>query len=282
MAQLQSNGITGGCLSVQDSISWGNDNAVYCSHYNPVSGDTAITSVCFKYDSTTVELSSFQRAISIFLRPSADFNHYVIATVSGNKKIELITYGWVNTPYPNLSLLHNHWYSYKLSTAFFGAASQVYIKAEVFELGVSGTSSPALVNSSSGTINDNVLAVDTNIEVSITGATYGGCLYMDDFRFYGRKGSSNCVGSTGLENPVINNAINIHYSPVENTLHLNNEGVGSEMIITVFNAKGEKVLESKTSHRRTEINTAALANGLYMMQCKVGNATKNFKFVLSK
>lgn len=283
ITQVQTNGITGGCLLVPDSISWGNDNAIYCTMYKPNSGDTTVTSICFKYDSTTVQLSSFQRAMSIFLRPSADFNHYVIATVSGNKKIELITYGWVNTPYPNLNLLHNHWYQYKLSTAFFGAVFQVYIKAEVFDLGLSGTSPPALINSSSGTITDNILAVDTAIQVSVTGATYGGCIYLDDFHFHGRKGFSNCTNVTGIENLVVPGTVSIYYSPGENIVHvIRNERSVSEMIISIFNAEGKKVMENKISGIRTDINISCLTDGFYIARCKTVNETKNLKIFLSK
>lgn len=31
LTQIQTNGITGGCLSTPDSVNWGNDNAIYCS-----------------------------------------------------------------------------------------------------------------------------------------------------------------------------------------------------------------------------------------------------------
>ena len=31
--QIQTNGITGGCLETPQTISWGNDNAIYCTRY---------------------------------------------------------------------------------------------------------------------------------------------------------------------------------------------------------------------------------------------------------
>ncbi len=282
MTQIQTNGITGGCVTVPDSISWGNDNAVYCSHYHPNSGDTTVTSINFKYNSGSVVLSSYQRAISIFLRPSADFNHYVIATVSGNKNIELITYGWVNTPYPNLNLLDNHWYNYRLTTAFFSSLSQVYIRADVFDLGLTGTSIPSLVNSSSGTITDNILAADTSIDVSITGASYGGCLYLDDFRFHGRKGLSNCASSTGMTDYISPSNLNMLFSSAENTLHISNFNSGNEMHVSVFNAEGKKVVERNANSSKFNINLSSLANGFYTVQCTAGNEIKNLKLVVNK
>ena len=137
LVQIQTNGITGGCLQTPDSVDWGNANAYYCSRYAPQIGDTARTSICFKYDSTQINLPSYQRALSIWLWPNADFNHYIIASVSGNKKLELLTYSWSNNPYPDLALWHDHWYRYELRAIFQGGAgNQVVIQAEVSDLGL--------------------------------------------------------------------------------------------------------------------------------------------------
>ncbi|HKR04161.1 MAG TPA: T9SS type A sorting domain-containing protein [Bacteroidia bacterium] len=281
--QIQTNGITGGCLTIPDSVSWGNDNAIYCSRYKPNSGDTTVTSICFKYDSTTVNLGSFQRALSIFLRPYADFNHYVIATVSGNKKLELITYGWVNTPYPDLNLLHNHWYRYILTTAFFSATFQVYIKAEVLDIGLTGTFPPIPVNSSSGTITDNILAVDTAIEVSILGATYGGCAYLDDFHFHGRKGFSNCILNTGISESSAEQNFFVYPSPASHVLHVENNSVNVHMQeITILNAVGEKIKAYSVFEKKADLDISALTNGLYFVNCRSGNETRNFKIVVCK
>jgi len=280
-AQIQTNGITGGCLSVPDSASWGNDNAIYCSKYKPNSGDTAVTAISFKYDSTTVNLSSFQRATSIFLRPWADFNHYVIATVSGNKKIELITYGWVNTPYPNLNLLHNHWYRYVLTTAFFSAGFQVYIRAEVFDIGLTGTNSPVLVNSSSGTITDNILAVDTAIEVSILGSTYGGCAYIDDFHFHGRKGFSDCVINTGMTENTSSQDIYIYPTLASNILYIENKEMREQDIeIAILNAVGKKVKTFTVAKKKADLDISSLPGGLYFVMCRSQSGTRNFKIII--
>lgn len=280
MAQIQTNGITGGCLTVPDSISWGNDDAIYCSHYHPNSGDTTITSVNFKYDSSTVKLSSYQRAITIFLHPSVDFNHYVIATVSGDKKIELITYGWVNSPYPYLNLLHDHWYNYKLSTAFL-SATQVYVKADVYDLGLMGTSIPALVNTSSGSFTDNILATDTSIQVSVSATSFGGCHYLDDFSFHGRKGVSNCVTSTGINNPKNFTGIEMYYSSIENIIRVTNNNANDKMNVSVFNVCGNKMTEILTMRGSGKINTSALADGFYTARCESEGKIRHLKFVVS-
>ncbi|MFI5218735.1 MAG: T9SS type A sorting domain-containing protein [Bacteroidia bacterium] len=282
ITQIQTNGITGGCLLLEDSIDWGNDRGTYCTAYKPAAGDTAITGVCFKYDSSIVVPSALQRAMTIFMHPWADPNHYVIATISHQKKIELITYAWVNQ-FPPVNLLHQHWYQYTLTTTFFPATFQVYIKAEVFDLGLSGTAAPVLASSASHTITDNVLSIDTAIQVAISGATYGGGIYLDNFHFHGRKGFSNCTNVTGIANPVVPGVLNIYYSPVENTVHvIRNKSSAGEMILSIFNAEGKRVMEDKTSAASAELNISSLPVGFYIAQCKTANETKKFKVLLSK
>jgi hypothetical protein len=282
MVVQQNNGITGGCLFMPDSISWGNDNAIYCTWYKPVAGDTTLTSICFKYDSTTVHATSYERAMSIWLRPHADFNHYVIATAAGNKKIELITYGWVNTPYPNLNLLNGHWYKYNLSVAFFAATFNVYIRADVFDLGVAGTSTPVFVNSSSGNITDNILAVDTAIQVSVTGAAFGGGTYLDNFHFHGGKGISNCI-ITGRVESENKKAVTVFPSVVKNTLHIFKNYFSSENLnVIVFNSRGEKIMERNSSQAKLDVDFYAVANGVYLIQCITENELRNYKIVVAK
>lgn len=278
ITQLQNNGITGGCLDVPDSINWGNDNAIYCSHYNPGQGDTAITEICFKYDSASVQLSSFQRAASIFLNPWADFNHYVIATVSGSKKIEIITYGWVNTPYPSVSLFNNHWYRLRLSTAFFPASANVYINAEVFDLGIGGTGFPSLVNSSNGTISDNILSNDTAIQVSVTGAGKGGCAFLDDFRFNGRKGMSNCIIPTGAINQNTSVAASIYYMAADRKLHILQNSMNQQLSISIYNSEGKKVFIQNTSASSSEFDVSFLRKGIYLVLCRAESKCHTLKF----
>src|SRR5215213_10709680 len=50
LAQITTNGITGGCLTVPATMNWGNDNAVYCSKYIANLGSYCKTNIAFKYD----------------------------------------------------------------------------------------------------------------------------------------------------------------------------------------------------------------------------------------
>ena len=269
MEQIQSDGITGGCLTVPDSISWGNDNAVYCSRYKPLTGDTTVTSLAFKYDSATVHLSSYQRAMSIWMTPYSDFNHYIVATVSPDKKIEILTYGWNNNPYPLLALHSNHWYNYQLTT-IFGANQQVTVEAVVYDLGTTGFGNPVLVNSSSGSFIDNVLSEDTSIQVSITGASYGGTKYLDNFSFHGPEGVSNCINvATGTSEPVDQGTINVFPNPAGKELIISTDQFsGSRMAIV--NLQGQKMMEFYMDEPTKILDVENLTPGIYFLQCQQG------------
>lgn len=267
MSQVENEGITGGCVITPDSSSWGNDNAIYCSKYKPLAGDTTFTSICFKYDSALIHPNSYQRALSIFLRPQADYNHYVIASVSGNKKIELLTYSWNNNPYPPLTLHTNHWYRFDLMVVF-SSSVQVKLTASVFDLGIGGTSDAVLVNSSSGSFNDEVLATDTAIQVSVTSARYGGATHLDNFHFEGRQGFTDCTNvATGIPAEGNNPAIKIYPMPAKDEMVIECEAMLNEQKeATLFNVQGKAVMHFKIYRQQEKLDVHALEAGMYYLR----------------
>src|SRR5204863_381888 len=76
-----SNGITGGCLLTNDTNIWGNDNATYCSKFKGVMDSSYAVSICFKYDTNLIHTSYFERPVSIWLVPGADWNPYFTYTI---------------------------------------------------------------------------------------------------------------------------------------------------------------------------------------------------------
>lgn len=282
ITQIQTNGITGGCLLLEDSIDWGNDRGIYCTAYKPDAGDTAVTGICFKYDSSTVVPSALQRAMTIFMHPWADPNHYVIATISHQKKIELITYAWVNQ-FPPANLLHQHWYQYTLSTAFFPSSFQVYIKAEIFDLGLSGQAVPSLISFADHTISDNVLSVDTAIQVAISGARYGGGTYLDNFHFHGRKGFSNCIVNTVISENNLSENITVFPTIADNILNIiRNENLSGLLKIIIYNMQGEKIAEHETLSEKATMDISTLENGIYIVNCQSADKSVNFKIVVTR
>ena len=285
LSQIQNNGITGGCLATTDSIDWSNNRALYCSHYKPGTGDTSYTSICFKYDTAAMHPGTFQRAMSIWLIPYADFNHYIVASVTGNKKLELLTYSWANNPYPILNMLDRHWYRCILTTAFIGGSlHQVYLKADVFDLGFSGISVPALVNSSSGTINDSVLVADTSIAVYINGAARGGAIYLDDFRFEGREGYSNCVNTlTGISHEAVSHSFSIYPSPAMHTIFVEPNFHPVENIhVVIYDMMGKKLKEITSGEKKIALDVSSLPENIYFMQCSTATNVWTTKITVNK
>lgn len=271
MIQIEAEGITGGSVTVPDSSGWGNDNAIYCSRYKPVTGDTVITAISFKYDSALIHPNSFQRAVSIFLRPQADFNHYIIASVSWNKKIELLTYSWNNNPYPPLTLHSNHWYRFELMV-IFSTIQQIKISATVSDLGVSGSATPVIVNSSSGTFNDEVLAVDTSIQVSLTAARYGGSTHLDNFYFKGRPGLTDCVNIPTSTAPVsANREWSVYPLPASSYIIIERINPGAEVVeATMFNVHGNSVMHFNMEEERKVLDIMSLKPGMYYLRLHSG------------
>jgi len=272
-------GITGGSLIMPDSINWGNDNAIYCTYYKPVASDTMITSICFLYDSAAVHPASFQRPVSIFLHPWADFNHYIIGSVTLNKKIEILSYGWTNTQV-NVNLLNNHWYQLVLSVVGYPATLSVAVKAEVFDLGTTGQSAPVSLNSSAGAFAENILPVDTAIRVSFSGAKIGGALLTDNFHFHGGKGSSTCPSTTGIHDATAITSVKWYPVPASSMLHVS--GMTNETRLTIFNPEGKIVLDQLLYVSESDLDVSSLAEGLYFVRLISGNSTTTGKITISR
>jgi hypothetical protein len=192
--QLTTGGITGGCLATPDSNLWGNFQPTYCYKIKTEQYDTAVNAVSFKYDTTDIDPSAFNRAVSIWLVPSADFNHYSITAINYDKSFQLITYSTVNNPQPVLPLEHGHWYELKVRHQFIpGFAGWMFtVDAYVYDLGIDGLQTPVLIEHESGGANDEIFPTDTAISVQITGSRYGGSSCLDNFYFDALPSADSC------------------------------------------------------------------------------------------
>src|SRR5688572_1175840 len=192
LIQITTNGITGGCLTTPLTVGWGNDNAIYCSKYlNAL--NISVTRLSFKYDTTQINPVNYDRSVSIFLRPSADFNHYVIASITHDSKIQIISYSMTNNM-PVINLLHNHWYEFILTTDIVTASPNWIMNAyaQVNDLGLTGQTPPIPNGSSTISFSDSIFTIDPAVEVSFTATQWGGAKYVDNFRFQGMKSLDSC------------------------------------------------------------------------------------------
>lgn len=265
ITQLQTNGINGGCIATPDSNNWGNDNAHFCTKFKAIvsSSYSFNTSFCFKYDSTIVNPNSFDRVASIWIIPNADFNHYLISSITHDKKIQVISYSSVMST-ASMSLLHNRWYRLSSSVTFDGGVSGdvIHDLVTVYDLGPQGTSTPSLVMLLNHLLNDNILIADTSIDVSITGTRYGGALYIDDFHFEGNLGSDACP-LTGIATAELQQQVVIKQEG--NLIHIKNNS--SKSILTaIYDLTGKMLNSEYIKPGDAEINMEHYSSGLYILK----------------
>jgi hypothetical protein len=262
---ITTNGITGGCLETPLTVNWGNDNAVYCSKYIAVPLNHSTTKLSFKYDSAMVNTANFDRAASIFLRPSADFNHYIIASVTHDKRLQIVSYSYANTP-PLLNLLDNHWYELSLTTVYVSNAPtyQINVSAAVNDLGITGQSTPVNLSISNGTLYDSLFVGDSAVQVSFTAALWGGARYVDNFHYEGLKSADSCaVAPTGIEENFAT-SVHVYPNPVHEMLTVEtNSTAPSEF--RIYDLLSRCVLR-KTVAETTEINLETLPTGPYLWE----------------
>ena len=276
------NGITGGCLVTSDTNNWGNDNAVYCSKFKGMIGTTYTASVCFKYDNTSINLSHFERPVSIWLRPSADWNHYLICTIERTGTFGQLTYGWGNSSSPTLTFQNNYWYRFSIAATFVGGVShQIDIVSSAYDLGINGTGYPSLIGSTSGTFDDDVLIADSAISVSLNGAHWGGSIYLDNFYYQGVKSADSCLFVTGV-NEVMSGNSDLHYSIQNNVLHIESENDFKNAELKIFSLSGQQLLTFKMKTASDEFDLSKLSDGLYLINIKTPERIYTSKFVVMK
>lgn len=275
LTPVTSNGITGGCLGVPTTESWGNNNAIYCSKYMNSSLYSNDTRISFKYDSTQINPINYDRAVSIYLNPEADFNHYVIASITYDKKIQIVSYFAANNPFP-VNLIHNHWYEFILSTSYdmpIPALYEVTAEAQLNDLGPTGLTPPIPAGNSDIVFTDSLLYVDTAVRVSFSGTSWGGAKYLDNFRFQGIKSADSCNATTGTP-AVTDDGVEVFVTG--NAIACTSSH--QELILELYSISGQKIFFKKLPFGHSSVSMNELADGLYFMKIE----TPSGKVVLTK
>ena len=273
---LATNGITGGCVSTPNTVGWGNDNAIYCSKYLDSTNNISNTRISFKYDTTQLNTVNYDRAVSLFLRPAADFNHYVIASINYDKKIQIVTYSVANNPYL-VNMEHNHWYEFILNVTCVSPASvhQIGAWAQLNDLGLTGLDPPVSLGNSSISFYDSLLYVDTAVQVSFTGTLWGGAKYIDNFQFQGVKSADSCNATTGVATV---EAENIFINYYNNTIYLNQEV--ADLNVDVFSVSGQKMFSKIVAKGESSFSVASLVPGIYLVRVSGNGVNSNKKIVV--
>ena len=279
LGPITTNGITGGCLTVPTTESWGNNNAIYCSKYLNSSVYSNDTRISFKYDSTQINPINYDRAVTIYLNPVADFNHYVIASITYDKKIQVVSYFAANNPV-TVNLYHNHWYEFILNTSYtmpIPMTYQITASAQLNDLGPTGLLPPIPAGNSNIIFTDSLLYVDTAVQVSFSGTSWGGAKYLDNFRYQGVKSADSCNATTGL-NAVADDGVKVIISG--NTISCTS--IHDDLILELYSISGQKVLSKQLPSGDSSESFNEMAGGLYLIQLKApsGKILHTQKFVV--
>ncbi len=275
LTQIQTNGITGGCLQTPQTINWGNDNALYCTRFKGDTNVINIIGICFKYDTSQFNNINFDRPVSLWMIPSADPNHYIIASVLDSRKLQIVTYSVANTSNA-INLEQGHWYNLFLIADFDGdvTGDEIEIQVLVYDLGITGTDSPITVGNTSAILHDSTMISDPSIEVTISGTSWGGAQYVDNFTFDGMKSSGNCI-STAVDEPAENIQSYVNGSVL--TVQTGNIQNG---IIEIFDVQGRKVGEKKMTSEITTFEINGLPPGIYFLSIENEKHLLTRKFIL--
>jgi hypothetical protein len=278
LTQIQTNGITGGCLETPTTINWGTDNATYCTRFKGVIGETYEAGISFKYDTSNFNNINFDRPVSLWMKPYVDPNHYIIASVLDSKKIQIVSYSATGSSL-TMQLQQGHWYELFVNTAFNGGGTgdEIIINAQVNDLGTSGTNLPIPAGYANTTLHDSIIIADTSIEVSITGTSWGGAQYLDNFRIEANKSYDNCI-TTAVEE-YTSDDIQIANSGLAITVSTGNLQQGS---IDIYDVHGKKLVEMMLTSGKTIFDTSGMPAGIYFVTINSGSTLITKKFVLNQ
>ncbi len=278
--QVQSNGITGGCLETPQTSNWGNDNAIYCSKFNGVIGVTYTTSISFRYDTTQLNSINFDRPVSLWMSPHSDPNHYIIGSLLGSGNIQIVSYS-ATASSGVIQRQQGHWYNIILTTDFTGGAfnDKININARVNDLGITGNDPPIPNGFTNTILYDSVLIADTSIDVSFTGTSWGGAQYLDNFQFAGMKSYENCI-STNVAESILRNTFSFSISNISLTIKAGK--VPPNTSICIYNTQGQKLISSELKTGISSFDISTLKSGIYLVLIFGEGIMHTEKFILMK
>lgn len=265
ITQTQTNGITGGALVPPSNVSWGNDVLQYCSTYKNSKDSLIETSLSFYYNTSLINPNANERSIAIWLRGTAS-NHDVGFYLNKNLTLSITTYNYAQNT--QISLTNGHWYKLVAQYKSIGASfnDQVFAKAEIFDLGSTGSSSPSSVGNHTATIYDANLVSSSEFIVELTGTKWGGSEYLDNFVFNGEKNRTICnvSGITDLNKSTIDILAYPIPTSGELKIQLPSNLTDKQFTITFYDVNSSKIKSQSYSDKsEVSISIADLPSGIY-------------------
>jgi hypothetical protein len=187
---LTQNGITGRALSCSNTTDVNSDGRlIYHRALVNEIGVTNKVSVSFKYDSSLKNPNSNDDAVQLTFSvnnySNEQYGDRMYFSISHDNKL-LASAANVFTR-TDVIMEDGHWYKLTGSSSVIGGSfgDQVDVKAELFDLGVSGLSSPVSIGSSEGSAFNQDYVTSDKIQVSLLGTKWGGADLLDNFEIVG-------------------------------------------------------------------------------------------------
>ncbi|WP_194767111.1 chondroitinase-B domain-containing protein [Tamlana sp. I1] len=99
---------------------------------------------------------------------------------------------------------------------------------------------------------------------------------IDDIEFYGPK-------SLSVDDKTLNNSLVIYPVPTKNTLNIKSTTSAHIKSISIYNTHGQKLIDKNVDNlSNTEINTASLSNGMYLIRVNTEKGSLSKAFIVSK
>lgn len=220
--------------------------------------------------------NAFERAILIKLESdevNRDVSFYLDYSSTNSKILRIVSYNVVLGS--SVVLQDGHWYNLVAQYQPIGGAfdDEVFVRVELFDLGVNGTSSPISVGDLEEIIYDFYLFSSAEYLISLSASKWGGAEYVDNFRFTGEKNRSIC-NSLNVGDSHTYNTLNIYPNPTDNYLFI--QGTTSQLSATVYNMLGKQVLFAENTDK---IDVSGLSFGVYIINLSDGVNETQRKFI---
>ena len=284
ITQSNIGGITGGALIPPNTINWGNDIIRYCSTYKNTVNSMIETSVCFKYNTSLINPNSFERPVSIWMYGTVNGRN-IHFFLNRDRTLSITSYNYAESTFIP-SMTNGNWFKIVAKYMSIGGAfgDQIYARAEIFDIGPNGTSTPISVGNHTATIYDANLVSSTKFTLGLSAAKWGGAEFIDNFIFKGEKDGTVC-NSLGINENITNNNIQVYPNPTNDkiTVHfidtINIDGYEVE----IFNSIGQKISSNTVNQHDFEISLSNVnAKGIYYMKIfdKFQNIIQTKKIIL--
>lgn len=287
VTQIDSNGITGGCLLPESSF-MSSDNATYNKKYYLNQSDSLPTtgSICFKYSLSAAKVLKYGPYIDFtFENDSRHFFSWADATlayddISGYTGSRLYVQGayggFGTTMFP---MTDGHWFKLVLQISVQTVDTvknldTISASAYLYDIGVSGTDAPTLifsnVNRSIGT--DNFELPNSYMYPHLNGAANGGVVYLDNYNISGyRYPTANVQKFTLKDNNIAMPTFVSNILPVRSNLK-------SSVSYYIYDMAG-RAIKDGTFINNTNINVSTLPSSNYFIRFINDNKTLVKRFV---